>query len=259
MSTALAYNEPNRFSAGVLALVVHLAFFIVLYFGVHWQSQSSSKFTVEMWDSLPNTEVVPAHEPTPTPPVQAPPPPKIEPMPVAKPLAPVLPPVKAEIEIREKKIKKKDAEQKMIQADEKKQKAEARARQDAALTAYTEKQEQKRRQAEQARQAEQVRIRAEVSAATQSQVDLYQDRIRNKIRSKMKKVADVPDSAEAIFAVTLLPDGMLMDDPKLIKSSGIPAYDDAAERAILLAEPLPVPTDIALQKMFRELKLSIKP
>lgn len=258
MSTALAYNEPYRFSAGVLALVVHLAFFIVLYFGVHWQSQSSGKFTVEMWDSLPNTEVVPAHETTPAPPVSAPPP-KIEPTLVAKPVAPVLPPVKAEIEIREKKIRKKDAEQQMIQADEKKQKAEARARQDAALAAYTEKQEQKRQQAEQARQAEQVRIRAEVSAATQAQVDLYQDRIRNKIRSKMKKVADAPDSAEAIFAVTLLPDGMLMDDPKLIKSSGIPAYDDAAERAILLAEPLPVPTDIALQKLFRELKLSIKP
>ena len=180
-------------------------------------------------------------------------------MPAAKPVAPVLPPVKAEIQIREKKIKKNDAEQQMIQADEKKQKAEARAKQDAALAAYTEKQEMKRQQAEQARQAEQVRIRAEVSAATQSQVDLYQDRIRNKIRSKMKKVADVPDSAEAIFAVTLLPDGMLMDDPKLIKSSGFPAYDDAAERAILFAEPLPVPTDIALQKMFRELKLSIKP
>jgi colicin import membrane protein len=72
-------------------------------------------------------------------------------------------------------------------------------------------------------------------------------------------VADVPESAEAIFKVTLLPDGMLMEDPVLIKSSGSPAYDDAAARAILSAEPLPVPTDVSLQKMFRELKLSIRP
>jgi colicin import membrane protein len=91
------------------------------------------------------------------------------------------------------------------------------------------------------------------------QVERYQDMIRNKIRRKMKAVSDVPESAEAIFKVTLLPDGTLMDDPVLIKSSGIPAYDDAAERAILSAEPLPVPTDVSLQKMFRELKLSIRP
>jgi hypothetical protein len=50
-----------------------------------------------------------------------------------------------------------------------------------------------------------------------------------------------------------------MDEPVLVKSSGIQAYDDAAARAILSAEPLPVPTDVSLQKMFRELKLSIKP
>lgn len=258
MSTALAYNEPYRYSAGALALGVHLAFFIVLYFGVRWQSHSADKYTVEMWDSLPNTEVAFKPEPAPVPPAPTPPP-KIEPMPVAKPVAPVLPPVKAEIQIRDKKSKKNDAQEKMIQADEKRQKAEAQAKRDAELAAYTEKQEKKQQQADQARQAVQEQVRAEARAETQTQIDRYQNMIRNKIRSKMKKVADVPDSAEAIFAVTLLPDGMLMDHPKLIKSSGIPAYDDAAERAILLAEPLPVPTDIALQKMFRELKLSIKP
>ena len=257
MSTALAYNEPYRFSAGALALAVHFAFFVVLYFGVRWQSQSSEKFTVEMWDSLPNTEVAPRPEPAAAPPVSAPPP-KIEPTPVAKPVAPVLPPVKAEIEIRDKKSRKDEAQEKMIEADEKKQKAEA-AKRDAELAAYTEKQEKKQQQADQARQAVQEQMRAEARAETQTQIDRYQNMIRNKIRSKMKKVADVPDSAEAVFAVTLLPDGMLMDDPVLIKSSGIRAYDEAAERAILLAEPLPVPTDIALQKMFRELKLSIKP
>jgi colicin import membrane protein len=72
-------------------------------------------------------------------------------------------------------------------------------------------------------------------------------------------VADVPANVEAIFKVTLLPDGTLVDDPVLVKSSGFPAYDEAAERAILSAEPLPVPTDPMLQKLFRELKLSIRP
>ncbi|OIR05904.1 hypothetical protein GALL_120310 [mine drainage metagenome] len=251
MSAALAYREPHFFVAGALALAVHLAFFVPLYFATRWQSHSSEKYTVEMWDSLPTTEVAPKQEPAPAPP----PPVRMEPTPPAKVVAPVLPPVKAEIEIRDKKSKKTEVKPSPAKTDEKKEKAAAKARQEAEqreLAAYEANSEQRR-------QAVQAQVRAEVTAATQTQIDRYQDMIRNKIRRKMRTVSDVPDSAEAIFKVTLLPDGMLMDDPVLVKSSGYPAYDDAAERAILSAEPLPVPTDVSLQKMFRELKLSIKP
>jgi colicin import membrane protein len=94
--------------------------------------------------------------------------------------------------------------------------------------------------------------------ATKVQVERYQDMIRSKIRRKMKMVADVPDSAEAVFKITLLPDGTVMD-VELKKSSGFPAYDNAAERAIRLADPLPMPAEVSLQMMFRELKLSIRP
>lgn len=254
MSTALAYNEPYRISAGLLALTVHLVFFAVLYFGVHWQSQSSDRFMVEMWDSLPNAEVVPKQEPMPVPP----PPARMEPTAPVKVVPPVLPPVKADIELRGKKSKKAETKEMPSKTDEKKAQAAVRAKQDAELEAYTAKQERLKR-AEQVREAEQERVRAEINTATQVQVERYQNLIRNKIRRKMKAVPDVPESAEAIFTVTLLPDGMLMEDPVLVKSSGIPAYDAAAERAILSAEPLPVPTDVSLQKMFRELKLSIKP
>ncbi|MFZ2163397.1 MAG: cell envelope integrity protein TolA [Sideroxyarcus sp.] len=241
MSTALSYPEPYRFSAGLLALLMHLVFFAVLYLGVHWQSQPPDNFMVEMWDSLPDTEIEPEQAPPPTA--------KMEPMPPPKVVSPVLPPVKADIEVRDKKSKKAEA----------KDKAKAAAKQEAErkeLEAYA----MRNRKLDQERVlAEQERVRAEVSVATQVQVERYQDLIRNKIRRKMKMVADVPANAEAIFRVTLLPDGMLMDDPVLIKSSGIPAYDNAAERAILSAEPLPVPTDLSLQKLFRELKLSIRP
>lgn len=250
MSSALSYREPYRYSAGALALMVHAAFFALLYFGVRWQSQSPESFTVQMWDSLPETEAVPRQEPAPPPP--PPQPAKVEPAPPAKVVPPVLPPVKADIQVREKKSKKSVAKEKTAKPDDRKAKAAAKARQEAErreLEAYSEK----------IRQAELERVRAEVSAATRAQVERYQDMIRSKIRRKMKAVADVPDSAEAIFKVTLLPDGMLMDDPVLLKSSGFPAYDDAAARAILSAEPLPVPDDVSLQKMFRELKLSIKP
>lgn len=250
MSTALAYDDPYRLPAGLLAVGVHLVFFALLYFGVHWQSQPPESLTVEMWDKLPNAE--PALEPAPPPP--PPPPAKMEPKAPAKVVTPVLPPAKAEIQIRDKK------KEKQAKANEKKaQSAAAKARQEAELRELEAYAEHIRKVEQEKMQAERARVRAEVNAATQTQVERYQDMIRNKIRRKMKMVADVPASAEAVFQVTLLPDGTLMDDPVLIKSSGFPAYDDAAARAILSAEPLPVPTDATLQKMFRELKLSIRP
>jgi colicin import membrane protein len=260
MSAALAYREPHFFVAGALALAVHLAFFVPLYFATRWQSHSSERYTVEMWNSLPTAEVVPKVEPAPA----LPPPVRVEPTAPAKVVAPVLPPVKAEIEIRDKKSKKTEVKPLPAKTDAKKEEAVAKARQEAEQRKLAEQREQRELAAyeassERRRQAVQAQVRAEVNAATQTQIDRYQDMIRNKIRRKMRTVSDVPDSAEAIFKVTLLPDGTLMDDPVLVKSSGYPAYDDAAERAILSAEPLPVPTDVSLQKMFRELKLSIKP
>lgn len=250
MSATLSYRDPYRLPAGLLAVAVHLVFFALLYFGVHWQSQPPESFTVEMWDKLPNAE--PVQEPVPPPP--PPPPAKMEPKAPAKVVTPVLPPVKAEIQIRDKK------KEKQAKANEKKvQSAAAKAKQEAELRELEAYAEHVRKVEQEKMQAEQARVRAEVNAAIQTQVERYQDMIRNKIRRKMKMVADVPASAEAIFRVTLLPDGTLMDDPVLIKSSGFPAYDDAAARAILSAEPLPVPTDATLQKMFRELKLSIRP
>jgi colicin import membrane protein len=231
MSTALTYQEPHFFAAGALALFVHLAFFTPLYFAAEWQAQQPEAFMVDMWDSLPETEVVPALEPAL--------PAQVEPAPPPKDAAPVLPPVKADIELRDKK--KKQA----------KEKAAARAKQEKErreLEAYSERR----------RQEVQARARAENDAATATQVGRYQDLIRNKIRRNIVMPPDVPESAKAEFKVTLLPSGDVMA-VELLKSSGNTAYDNAAERAIYKAQPLPMPPDEGLQKMFRELRLTIRP
>ncbi len=236
MSTALAYQESYRFSAGVLALAVHLALFGLLYYGVRWQAQPPETFMVDMWDSLPEAEVTPEPLPAPPAPVEPAPPPEVA--------EPVTPPAKADdIELRDKK--KKQA----------KEKAAARA-----------KQEQERRELDkyaagqraQRLQEEQARVRAEVDAATATQVVRYRDQIRNKIRRNIVMPPDVPESATAEFRVTLLPDGSVLE-VRLLKSSGNAAYDTAAERAIYKAQPLPLPPDEGLKKMFRELRLTIRP
>ncbi|HLP98466.1 MAG TPA: cell envelope integrity protein TolA [Sideroxyarcus sp.] len=245
MNAALDYREPYRFSAGMLALTVHLAFFALLYFGVRWQAQPPEEFMVEMWDSLPNTEVAPAPTPEPAPPV------KTEPAPVPKVVAPVLPPVKAAIEVPDKKKQKAKEKEAQAKKDLAKEKAVAKA-----------KQEKEQRELDEyvARrmQSERERVRAEVDAAVATQVGKYQDMIRSKIRRNIVMPPDVPETAKAEFKVTLLPGGDVLE-VELLKSSGNAAYDNAVERAIYKAQPLPLPSDASLQKMFRELKLTIRP
>jgi colicin import membrane protein len=46
---------------------------------------------------------------------------------------------------------------------------------------------------------------------------------------------------------------------RLVRSSGIPAYDQAVERAILKSSPLPLPPDPTLFNQFRALNLQIQP
>lgn len=236
MSTALEYRESYRFSAGMLALAVHLAFFSLLYFGVRWQSHPPEEFMVEMWDNLPNAEIVPEQGPA----QPAPAPAETGGRPRVAP--PALPPAKADIELRDKKRKQAEAKNSAAAARAKRQ-AEQRE-----LDAYVARR----------RQAEQARIRAEVDRATKVQVERYQDMIRGKIRRNIVMPPDVPDSAKAEFKVTLLPGGDVLD-VVLLQSSGNAAYDNAAERAIYKAQPLPVPADATLQQMFRELRLTIRP
>jgi colicin import membrane protein len=68
----------------------------------------------------------------------------------------------------------------------------------------------------------------------------------------------VQDNAQAEFNVILIPGGSVMST-KLVKPSGSAAYDDAVDRAISKAEPLPVPPDLSLFGKFRELHLTFKP
>ncbi|MCK9199638.1 MAG: TonB family protein [Gallionella sp.] len=100
--------------------------------------------------------------------------------------------------------------------------------------------------------------RAERAAATGRVVDEYVAKIKGKIKGKVVMPPDVPDDARAEFLVTVLPGGSVLN-PRLLKSSGHAAYDNAVERAILKAQPLPLPPDAALFNRFRELRLVFRP
>lgn len=245
---ATAYSEPHKFSAGALALAVHGVFFSLLFFGFNWHVKPPQSMVVEMWDHLPDpvSEVIPEPPAPPVlPPAEAPVPPK----PVE---AVVVPKAEIEIKIKDKKKiakLKKDTESAIKatvaqarQEADKKQAADARAAQE-----------------EERIQTLRAKMRAEIDAATQGEVARYTDLIRAKIKNNIVTPPDVAANAEAIFRVVVLPGGSVMDNVKLEKSSGNAAYDSAAERAIYKAQPLPLPQDPAIARLFRELRLSVKP
>lgn len=256
MSTA-AFYEPHKFSAGALALVVHGLFFTLLFFGFNWHVKPPQNIQVDMWDKLPDPtpEIVPA-----------PLPPPVLPPPVIPPVAPKvvepIAPTKGEIELKDKKKKKNERS--------KKEKPLAKAPPPKAEKNRQTELDQQRAQEKQQAAAERTakeneriqelkaKMRAEMDAATQGEVARYKDLISAKISRNIVMPPDVPENAEAKFIVIVLPGGSVAD-VKLETSSGNAAYDSAAERAIYKAQPLPVPQDADLARMFRELRLSVKP
>lgn len=245
MMNAAVYDEPQKFSAGLLAVAVHLVFFSALYFGVNWRVTQPQSLAVEAWSQLPDPvlEVVPV-------PVMPEEVPKTELPP--KVLEPVIQP-KMDIELKDKKKKKSKEEEKLAAS---KLKQEELVKQQAVQKKLA---EEKRASRESERVSElQAKMRAEMDAATQGEVLRFTDMIRAKVSRNIVMPPDVPATAEAKFLVIVLPGGSVVD-VQLKKNSGHSAYDSAVERAIYKAQPLPMPSDPALARVFRELRLSFKP
>lgn len=229
--SAVAYYEPYRLPAGLLALAVHGAFFALLYFGFTWQTLPAASMSVELWSSLPDEVIAP---PVPV---------KVEEVAPAE-VAPQ--PVKPDIVLpAKKKLETKPVPPKQVQKPAVIQPVETKP--DTRIADQ---------QAEQAAQA--ARERAEQAAAIGRVVDEFIVKIVAKIRRNVVMPPDVANDARAEFGVTLLPGGTVLNT-KLLKSSGNAAYDNAVERAIIKSQPLPLPPDAALFNRFRELKLGFKP
>jgi len=97
------------------------------------------------------------------------------------------------------------------------------------------------------------------AAANAGVVGEYQNKIRTKIRSNVNKTLCGDGNPELKFDIGLLPTGQLSGSPKLVKSSGNSACDEAVERAIMASEPLPLPSDASLFPQFRNPKLTFRP
>lgn len=256
-------REPGKLRAAVLAVLVHLLFLALLVLGVSWRARQPEGMTVDLWSPAPQ----PAPEAKPAPPL-APSAPQPEPKPQPKPMPKPMPKPepKPDIALKEKKLKeeqrKREEEKKRLEEAKKREQelkklAEEKARQEA-LKEQLAKDAQALQAREQQQEAQRL-AQARQAAASAQIVAEYTDRIRAKIRQYVVVPPGVPSDAKARFDVVLLPSGEVLGKPVLIKSSGFPAYDQAVERAILKAQPLPLPPDPALFGQFRNLDLEFRP
>lgn len=267
-STAAAFQDPYRYGSrtrglwrsALLAALVHLVLIGVLFIGVRMQNRAPEVVTVELWEPPPPKV---ENEPSPKPVVEAPKPPP----PAAKP-EPVPEIKKPDIAIQEKPKPKPKVEDKPAPKPKPKPPPKpAPPKRDVEFEKRMKEQlamEQKQLQddlkaAEAARQERELKelIARQQAAATQKALATWTDKIRARIRGNIiYDLSRIPGNPEAVFDVTLLPTGEVLNVIKR-KSSGNPGYDEAVERAIYKSSPLPKPDSPSLFR--RDLKLTFHP
>ncbi|MDW7535207.1 MAG: TonB family protein [Candidatus Nitrotoga sp.] len=239
--SAIVHAKTYRLRAGALAMAVHCAFFMLLYFGVSWRIQPPQGMVVDIWESLPNMD--PPPEPVETPQQQAEQKKqsKIE----AQKVLAEAERVRVERTNLATKMRNNLANLKKAEIEERQKRQEADEKQKKQKQEADEK--QKRRDAD-----------ARAVTAMGNEVAAYKAKIRAKILRNIVMSSDIPKDALAEFDVTLFSGGVVLN-VKLVKSSGSAMYDRAVERAIKRSDPLPVPPEGLLSNQFRELRLNFSP
>lgn len=245
-------QHRDKSKARALALAMHALFIVLLIFGVSWQRKPEVPVVADLWSSLPPIEQPPVIAPPPEPEVEAVAPkpvPRVVAPPKAAPVAAPKPDIavqkkpepKAEPKAEPKKREDDKAARILKEAELKKQNEER----ELELKKFLAEKEANAKAAAQA--AEQARIISE-----------YLERIRSKVRQNIVEPPGLQGNPTAEFDVVLIPGGEVLS-VRLARSSGVPAYDAAAERAIVKSTPLPLPPNPELFSRFRDLRLSVRP
>lgn len=264
--------EPGRFSALSLALLMHCALLVFFWIGIDWHSETPVTVEAEVWDIKYREAAPVAPSVEPPKPVEE----KVAPPVINKPVeeAPKEAPkvdIAIEQEKKRKQLQVKRLQEEKLALEKKREQLEAQKQEELKaeklkaekLAAAEEKkklaQEKKRKEAaEQAaldklRAENMKRIAGDVSgsggngeAARSSGLKgdpNYKAAVIAKIKSNIPDVnyggaKDLPGNPQAEFKIMQAPTGDVMS-VKMIKSSGIAAYDQAVENAINKSSPLP--------------------
>ena len=250
--SAIVHAKTYRLRAGALALAVHCAFFMLLYFGVSWRAQPPQGMVVDIWESLPNMDPPPAPVETPQQQAEQKKQSKIE----AQKVLAEAEHVRVERANLATKMRNDLANLKKAEIEERQKRQEADEKQKKQKQEADEKQKKQKQLADEKQKRRDADARA--VTAMGNEVAAYKAKIRAKILRNIVMSSDIPKDALAEFDVTLFSGGVVLN-VKLVKSSGSAMYDRAVERAIKKSDPLPVPPEGLLSNQFRELRLNFSP
>jgi colicin import membrane protein len=235
-----------------------VALLAFLFFGVQWKRSKPEVMEVELWSPRPMpAQFVPPPPPPPEVKPESKPLPKVEPKP-----EPVL--KKPEIVVKEEKKKQepKKPEPKPEPPKPEPKKPEPKpevkpppkfdfGKELAQETANL----KPRPNTQQLNNAAAAEAEQRASSNKRGLAD-YASKIRGKVRGNIVLPPSIQGNPEAIFEVSQLPTGEVLD-VRLKRSSGNPALDTAIERAIRKSSPLPKPDDPSQFK--REFEIKYKP
>lgn len=252
--------------AALLAIGAHVLLVLALSLGVSWRSNDPPGVEAELWAAVPQVAAPRAVEPEPTPPQPTPKPaPRPEPTPKAEPPPP---PPNRDAEIAREKREQKDKLEKQRLEDERKEDAARKKQQELARAeADKKKADDAKREADRQKKAEAERV-ARIEADREKQLKRimgeagatgapgstgtaaqtagpsasYAGRIKAKIMPNIVFADEVSGNPLASVEVKVAPDGTIVGR-RLVKSSGVAAWDDAVLRAIDKTEVLPRDTD----------------
>lgn len=242
--------ERNKGSvpAFLAALVMHAALIASMWFAVQWKTAASAPASAELWE-LPSVEQT-TPQPTPAPVPETPTPAPAQEAPTPAP----------DIAIKHERARKnEETPPKPVAKPEKKPKP---------TTAEPTARELRRQQAEADRRHAEELKRLSSQAGEPSQTPAlasagpisneWTARIISAVRANLSFAVPegVSRSVYAEFEVELLPDGEQAAEPRLVKPSGLPGFDEAARRAIMRTDPFPRMAD---GKVKSPLRLALYP
>jgi colicin import membrane protein len=267
------HESDVSWKAGMLALAVHAVLFVAMVVSINWKAAHPPMniTEVELWDNLPTKVAKPvAVKPPPPPEIKEAPKP-VEPKPVEPPPKPVEEkpePAQPKVDIELENKKKEEALKKKIEADKKLEEAKKKAAieklkkemlDDVPKPKQANDMDKKLKELQDAMLDDKPASAQQSSAVPPSVIGEFTEKIKAKIRGNLIKTLCGDGNLELRYDISLLPTGELSGAPKLVRSSGIPACDDAVERAIMVSEPFSLPEDAAAKAQFKNLKLKFKP
>lgn len=274
-------KQPGLLRGFALAVLAHLLLVLALMHGLQWQRESqSAAVEAELWSAVPQ-QAAPREVPPPPPPPPPQPVVKAPPEPVVKPPPQPDPQVQRDAQIALERAKEKRELEKRKLAEERERERERLAKLEAqkkkreeelarkkqeqqklAAEAKRKDEEKKRKQQEQetrlAKQREQLREEtikrnlamagtgAPSSTGTAAQSSgpsaSWAGRVQARVRPNIVFTDAISGNPKAEVEVRTAPDGTIVGR-KLVKSSGLKAWDEAVLRALDKTEVLPRDVD----------------